>query len=131
MNSSKDIIYQFYTELNRNDVEAAMKLFDPSVFRYEFQDLPATAHFQGLEAVRANFTRGRNTWAEGACTPIEFLEVANKYIVIAHVKVRLKNETQWIDGKVADGFSLKKGLISEFHSFATKEKALAWAQSSK
>lgn len=49
-------------------------------------------------------------------------------MVIAHVKVRLKDHTDWIDAQVADGFLLKDGHVKEFHSFTSKKKAFEWAQ---
>lgn len=122
MKNHEEIIKQFYAGLNRNDVDAAIKLLDADIARTEFED----KQFHGHSELRDHISSGRNTWAEGACTPVEFISEGDKTVVIVQVKVRLKNETKWIEGVVADAFALKTGLITEFHSFMTKEKALEW-----
>jgi hypothetical protein len=124
----QSIVTAFYQALNQNDLEAALKLFDPHVVRREFEGSPSGGIFRGLSELKANFTQGRSTWAEGSCSPEEFISCRDKLVVIAHVRVRLKDKTEWIDGHVADGFAFKDGKISEFHSFLKKEEALAWAR---
>lgn len=125
--SDIDVIKQFYSGLNSNDIESAIKLFDENIIRNEFEGTPIAGAYRGLTEMRNNLISGRSTWAEGSCEPIEFFTSHGKTVVIVHVKVRVKNNTTWIDAKVADGFSLKAGLITEFHSFLDKEKALIWA----
>ena len=121
-----EVIKQFYSGLNSNDIESAIKLFDENIIRNEFEGTPIAGAYQGLTEMRKNLISGRSTWAEGSCEPIEFISSNGKTVVIVHVKVRVKNNTTWIDAKVADGFSLKAGLVTEFHSFLDKEKALIW-----
>ena len=130
MNSDKniEIIKQFYSGLNQNDLESALKLFDQNVIRLEFEGSPGGGRFKGLAELSKNFVSGRSTWAEGSCKPIDFISNGSRVVVTAHVKVRLKNETKWIDAYVYDGFAIKENLITEFHSFTSKEKAFAWAE---
>lgn len=118
-----EIIKQFYAGLNQNHIDAILNLLDENIVRIEF-DAEA---FKGLSLMKQNLVSGRSTWAEGACTPLEFFSNGKKLVVDVHIKVRRKNETQWIDAHVADVFSIQNGLIMEFHSFFTKQKAFAWA----
>ena len=118
-----EIIKQLYSAINRNDVENFIDLLDSNIFRIEFED----STYRGQTELRQNFLSGRSNWAEGACEPVEFFLQGNKIVVDAHVKVRLKNESKWIDAHVADVFSIHAGRVAEFHSFATKQKAFEWA----
>lgn len=124
----QSLVTAFYQALNQNDVEAVLKLFDAQVVRREFEGTPSGAIVRGLSELKAHFIRGRSTWAEGSCSPEQFIPCGDKLVVIAHVHVRLKDKTEWIDGHVADGFAFKDGKIIEFHSFLKKEEALEWAE---
>ena len=49
-----------------------------------------------------NIATGRSAWAEGSCE-LERLTVAgDKIVVFVHARVRLKDHTEWIDGRFAD-----------------------------
>ena len=127
--SEKDIevIKQVYTGINRNDIDFVLDLLDASVLRIEPEEFPTPGRYQGHSAMRDHLIKGRSTWAEGGCEPVDFIPAGNKIIAIVHIKVRLKNNTNWIDAHIADGFSIKEGLVTEFHSFINQEKALEWA----
>ncbi|MNK01145.1 SnoaL-like domain protein [compost metagenome] len=118
-----EVIKKVYSGINRNDVDLFLSLMDADVVRTEFEE----GTYRGHAEMRHNFISGRSTWAEGSCEPVEFLSKGNKVVAVVHVKVRLKDSTEWIDARIADGFSLKEGRVTEFHSFASKEKAFAWA----
>lgn len=40
--------------------------------------------------------------------------------------MRLKNHSEWIDAHTTDEFAFKNNVVTEFHSFTTKQKALDW-----
>lgn len=128
MNNDIDIIKRFYSGLNSNDIEGVISLMDKDVFRIEFEELPNSGTFRGHVQMREHIHSGRSTWAEGSCEPTEFIHINNKIIAMVQVKVRLKNASEWINGVVADVFSLNNGLITEFSSYTSKEKAMASAQ---
>ena len=44
-----------------------------------------------------------------------------------HVRVRLKEATDWLEGRIADGFAFRNGRIVEFRSFLERAEALKWA----
>ncbi|WP_374080138.1 nuclear transport factor 2 family protein [Bdellovibrio bacteriovorus] len=123
-NEDIEVIKQVYSGINRNDVDFVLNLMDANVFRIEFE----SGTYRGYAEMRSHLISGRSTWAEGACEPVEFFPKGNKIVVIVHVKVRLKNNSQWIDAHTTDGFELKEGRVTEFHSFTTKQKAIEWAQ---
>ena len=125
---NKNIVVEFYKSLNMNDVEGALKLFAPQIVRVEFEDSPSGGTYRGLTELRDHFIKGRSSWAEGSCSPEEFIVSEDKIVVFVHVHVRLKDKTEWIDGRVADGFAFKDGKIIEFRSFFKNEAALKWAK---
>lgn len=125
---SIEVIKQVYSGINRNDIDFVLSLFDVNVIRTEPEEFPTAGTYRGLAEMKQHLTSGgRSEWAEGACEPIEFFPAENKIVVIVHVKVRLKNHSEWIDARIADGFSFKDGRITEFHSFGNKQKAFTWA----
>ncbi|WP_373999290.1 nuclear transport factor 2 family protein [Bdellovibrio bacteriovorus] len=122
-----ETVRAFYEALNSNDISAAMKLFDPNIERVEFEDLPTGGTYRGLDEMKAHITSGRSTWAEGSCQPERYLVSGNKVVVFVHVRVRLKNKTEWIDGRVADVFVFRDDKIVKMRSYLKNEQALEWA----
>ena len=84
-----------YAALNRNDIPAFVKIFDPQIERIEPPDFPQGGTYHGIEAVTAHISKGRGTWAEGSCDPQRFISAGDRIIVFIHVRVRLKHETEW------------------------------------
>lgn len=118
---------EIYAALNRNDIPGVLKFFDPQVERVEPDTPPATGIYRGLAEVEPHFTKARNTWAEGACAPEEFFVAGDKVVVFVHVKVRLKDKTDWIEGRIADGFTFKNGKVTFMRTFLERKDALQWA----
>ncbi len=121
-----------YSALNRNDIPAFTKLLHPQIERFEFLDSPMAGTYRGLAAVTEHLSKARATWAEGTCTPERFIIAppaasGARIIVIVHVHVRLKIETQWREGRTADVFTFRNGKIIQFRTFADEQQALEWA----
>ena len=116
-----------YAALNRNDVEGFVRDFDPQVVRVEFEGTPMAGEFHGIEAVRTHVEAGRSTWAEGACEPERFIPSGDKVIVTCHVRVRLKDHTDWLEGSTADVYTFRNGKIIEFRTFEDENEAREWA----
>jgi len=72
---------------------------------------------------------GRGTWAEGSCEPERFIVApdADRIIVLIHVRVRLKHETEWREGRIADVYTFRNGKAIHFRTFADEQQALEWA----
>jgi uncharacterized protein len=47
--------------------------------------------------------------------------------VYLHARVRLKDSTEWIGGRFADGFVIRSGKIVEYRTFWQRTEALKWA----
>lgn len=121
------ILQEFYAAVDRDDVAAATRHFDPQVVRVEPEGFPTSGTYRGISQVREQLARGRGTWAEGSCAPEKFLRNGDKAVVYLHVRVRLKGATEWIDARFADGFVFRDGRITEHRSFRERADALAWA----
>ena len=127
MNDEIEALKQFFAAINRNDMEGMAKYFDPQVVRVEPEGFPTSGTYRGIAEVQAQVTKGRGTWAEGACEPEKFLPKGDKVVAYLHVRVRLKDSPDWIDGRFADGFVFRDGKITQFITFGERLDALEWA----
>ena len=122
-----DSIREAYAALNRGDVPGFVAVFDPQIERIEPADFPAGGTYRGLEAVTAHFSKARGTWAEGGCEPQRFVVADDRVIAFIHVHVRLKHETDWREGRIADVFTFRNGKAIQFRTFFDERQALEWA----
>ena len=130
MSTEIEVLEQFFGAINRNDMQALTQDFDPQIVRIEpegFGDRPTTGIYRGITEVQEHIAQGRGTWAEGTCQPEKFLVNGDKVVVYVHVWVRLKDSTDWIDGRIADGFVFRNGKIAQYLSFGARADALTWA----
>ncbi len=127
MSPKVSALTHFFVAINRNDITAATRHFDPDIVRVEPPGFPTSGTYRGIEAVRAHVTQGRGSWAEGSCEPEQFLEHGDKVVVYLHVRVRLHGSADWIDARFADGFVFRDGRITEYRTFGERADALAWA----
>lgn len=122
-----EALRETYAALNRNDISAAIKAFDPQIVWIEPAHYPAGGTYHGLAEVEALLSRSRATWAEGGCVPERFIIASDKVIVFIHVRVRLKNQDQWVDGRQADVYTFRNGKAVEMRIFPEQQEAPAWA----
>lgn len=78
--------------------------------------------------MQEHVTKGRGTWAEGTCEPQKFMVKGDKVVVYLQARVRLKDSTDWIDGRFADGFAFRSGKITHYLTFWERVDALKWAR---
>lgn len=121
-----------YSALNRKDVDGFVAVLDPQVERIEPSDFPHGGIYHGLEAVRAHVAKGRGSWAEGTCKPVRFIVApphahGDRIIVLVRVRVRLRGETAWRKGDIADVFTLRDGKAVQFRTFADVAQGMSWA----
>lgn len=127
MNTEIEALAQLFAAINRNDMQAITKDFDPQIVRIEPEGFPTSGTYRGIAAVQEQITKGRGTWAEGTCQPEKFLVNKDKVVVYVHVWVRLKDSTEWIDARFADGFVFHNRKITQYLSFGERGDALRWA----
>lgn len=127
MSTETEVLEQFFAAINRNDMRAITKDFDPQIVRIEPEGFPTAGTYRGIADVQEHVTKGRGSWAEGSCNPEKFLVNGDKVVVYLHAQVRLENSTDWIDGRFADGFVFRNGKITEYLTFGERLDALKWA----
>jgi len=125
--SPAEAVREAYAALNRNDIPAFVAIFDPQIERIEPPGFPLRGTYRGLEAVTEHVVKARAAWAEGSCEPERFIEAGDRVVVFVHVRVRLKHETEWREGHVADVFTFRNGKAIEFRTFADERQAMEWA----
>ncbi|MBA2683034.1 MAG: hypothetical protein H0U66_00880 [Gemmatimonadaceae bacterium] len=72
MNPEVDALKQFFAAINRNDMQAIVRDFDPQIVRIEPDGFPTAGTYRGIAEVQENVRTGRGTWAEGSCDPEKF-----------------------------------------------------------
>ena len=127
MSTEIEALAQLFAAINRNDMQAITKDFDPQIVRIEPEGFPTSGTYRGIAAVQEQITKGRGTWAEGTCQPEKYLVNKDKVVVYVHVWVRLKDSTEWIDARFADGFVFHNRKITQYLSFGERGDALRWA----
>jgi ketosteroid isomerase-like protein len=123
-----DAVHEAYAALNRGDVPSFVRLFDASVERIE--EIGSGATHRGLAAVTQHVAEARATWAEGSCQPQRFCVggvAGDRVVVFVDVRVRLKNETQWREGRTVDVYTFRNGKVIEFRTFGDERQAVQWA----
>lgn len=127
MSAETEALLQFFAAINRNDMQAITKDFDPQIVRIEPEGFPTAGTYRGITEVQEHVTKGRGTWAEGTCEPEKLWVHGNKVVVYLHARVRLKDSTDWVGGRFADGFEFRNGKITQYLSFGERKEALEWA----
>ena len=121
-------LMEAYAALNKNDIPAMADIFDPQIEWIEPAEYPGAGTYQGLATVQAHLSHHRGNWAEGSCEPERFVVAGDKIIVFLHVHVRLKSETEWRDGRIADVYTFRNGKAIHMRTFLNSDQALQWAQ---
>jgi len=127
VSAQTEALEHFFAAVNRNDMQAITRDFDPQIVRMEPEGFETAGQYRGIEEVREHVSKGRGTWAEGSCDPEEFLEAGDKVVVYLHAWVRMKDATEWMGGRFADGFVFRDGRIIEYVTFWERADALKWA----
>ena len=127
MKTGTEALEQFFDAINRNDMQTITQDFDADILRIEPEGYPTAGTYRGIAEVQAHIMKGRGTWAEGTCKPEKFLMNGDKVVVYLHAWVRLKDATEWIGGRFADGFVFRGGKIVEYRTFWERAQALEWA----
>ncbi|HEU4623858.1 MAG TPA: nuclear transport factor 2 family protein [Steroidobacteraceae bacterium] len=127
MSTQTEALKEFFAAINRNDMHAITKDFDPEIVRIEPVGFPTAGTYRGIKEVQEHVAKGRGTWAEGTCEPEGFFENGDKVVVYLHARVRLRDSNEWIDGRFADGFVFRDGKIIDYRSFGDRANALEWA----
>jgi len=122
-----EAVKETYAAINRNDVPAALKALDPQIEWIEPPDFPTPGTYRGHAEVTGQISKGRGTWAEGACEPESFVVAGDKIVALLHVRVRLKDHTEWIDGRFADVHTFRNGKVVQVRTFGKRQDALEWA----
>lgn len=122
-----EVLREAYAALNRNDIPAMVGSFDPGIEWIEFAETPAGGTYRGLAAVTAHLSEARGGWAEGSCEPERFIAADDKIVVFVSVHVRLKYETEWREGRVADVYTFRNGKVVQVRIFLDRREALEWA----
>jgi ketosteroid isomerase-like protein len=116
-----------YAAFNRNDIPAFVQILDPQIEWIEPVEFPGGGTYRGLNVVQAHLAKSRETWAEGSCEPERIIDAGDRIIQFIHVRVRLKEETDWREGQVTEVYTFCEGKVIQVRIFADSGQALEWA----
>jgi ketosteroid isomerase-like protein len=116
-----------YAAFNRNDIPATVDALDPNIEWTEPTEFAGGGTYHGHEGVKAYLAQSRANWAEGSSEPERFLVAGDKIIVFVHVRVKLKDSTEWHEDRIADVFVFRNGKAFQMRAFANRQRALEWA----
>jgi ketosteroid isomerase-like protein len=127
LSAETDALREAYAALNRNDIQAAVKAFDPQIEWTEPAEYPGGGTYHGTAAVKAHLSQSREQWAEGSCEPERLMVAGDKIVVFVRVRVRLNQNTEWVEARLADVYTFRNGKAIQMRAFADRQKALDWA----
>jgi ketosteroid isomerase-like protein len=122
-----EALREAYAALNRNDIPAIVKVFDPQIEWTEPAEYAGGGTYHGRAAVEAHLSQSRESWAEGSCEPERFFVADDKIVVFVYVRARLKHEMDWREGRMADVYTFRNGKAIQMRAFADRRQALEWA----
>jgi ketosteroid isomerase-like protein len=122
-----EALREAYAALNRNDIPAMVKAFDPEIEWTEPVEYQGGGTYHGRALVEAHLSQARESWAEGSCEPERFIVAGEKIIVFVYVRARLKHEMEWREGRLADVYTFRNGKAIQMRSFPERQQALEWA----
>lgn len=123
---STEALRELYAALNRGDIDAVVKDFDPDMVWIEFPDSPGGGIYRGIDAIRAHFAQARSKWAEGSCEPERFVVAGDRIVAFLKIHVLLKGETAWREGRHAAAYTFRNGKAVEMRIIEDEQEALAW-----
>lgn len=122
-----EALKEAYAALNRGDIPGFVAPFADDIEWVEFAEAPGSEMYKGRAVVRARAAEARANWAEGSCEPERFIVAGDKVVVLVRVHVRLKNETEWGEGRIGDVYTFRNGKVVHLRNFMDQAQALDWA----
>ena len=116
-----------YAAFNWNDIPAFGQIFDPQIEWIEPVEFAGGGTYRGLDVVLAHLVKSRQSWAEGSCEPQRIVVAGDRIVQIVHVHVRLKHETEWREGQVAEVYTFRHGKVIQVRLFGDGKQAMEWA----
>jgi ketosteroid isomerase-like protein len=116
-----------YAAFNRGDFATFGQILDPEVEWIEPSDSPTGGVYRGRDVVLKYLAKSRQRWAEGSCQPQRIIPAGDRLIQLVHVHVRLKQETEWREGEVAEVYTFRNGKVTQVRIFFDTSQALEWA----
>ena len=119
-----DLLQNFYDALNRDDLDAAIRLCDENVEVYQPPEVVAAVPPRGHKDV-ASYLRGWfASWHAYSPQPERFIEAGDQVVVMVHLKARGKGSRFEIEARMADVFTVAHGKIVRFRFYVDRDVAL-------
>ena len=116
-----------YTAYNRGDIDAAIKPFDEHIEWTEPDSFPGGGTYHGREGAHRYLAESRARIAEGTSEPEKFIVAGNRIVVFVRANIRPKGSNEWVDLRIADVYTVRKGKAIDMHAFSDRQEALRWA----
>lgn len=115
-----------YAAFNRGDIDAAVRLLDPSIEWIEPAEFPGGGAYHGVEGAKRYLMQSRASAAEVISEPEKFIFAGNRIVVFVHARVLPKNSNAWQETRLADVYTFENGRVTHIHAFVSRAEALRW-----
>jgi ketosteroid isomerase-like protein len=128
---NEEIIRRSFEAWNRDDWDALESFYDPAVEGVGPKEWPETGILEGYEAVRAQFTRNKDSWEEEH-VEIDEIRETRPELVLARIRWVTKGKESGIpfESPVTILFRLRRGRIVRLEYYFDHADALEAAGAS-
>jgi len=120
----RELLRNFYDALNRDDLDAALRLCGEDVEVYQAPDVVASMPAKGHKDVATYLHGWFESWHAYEPEPEEFIEAGDQVVVMVHLKARGKGSRFEIEEHMADVFTVEKGKITRLRFYVDRDVAL-------
>lgn len=124
MAGSLDVVKAWVDACNQGDVDAALRLCDPSIELIEARALPGAVTARGAEAVRRYLERFATHWSGGEWLPEEFLAAGDKVFMRARLRLQGRRSGIEVDREWIYVFTVRDGRLLSQEGFDRRDEGL-------
>ena len=124
MASSLEVVKAFVDACNGEDIDRIMALCAPSMELLESKTLPGAVTASGIEEVRRYMERFATHWSEFEWIPTEFVEGADKVVMVARLKLRGRRSGIEVDREWVYVFTVRDGRLLRQEGFDERAEGL-------
>jgi molybdenum cofactor guanylyltransferase len=113
-----------FESFNRRDISQMLEFASPDIVVHDAEELPGGSVHRGRSEFRAGLEEWIAMFDELHVEPLEFRRFGDKILVVFRATGRGGESGIRVDVELANVFTMRDGLVVEWHSYTSKEQAL-------